>query len=64
MQTTTFSVISGSVVATNMSYGLVMSSNTSYVDNLIDNKNGGIANPQISGGTHTSDNTCGGAPCP
>jgi hypothetical protein len=64
MQTTTFSVISGSVVATNMSYGLVMSSNTRYVDNLIDNNNGGIANPQIAGGTHTGDNTCGGAPCP
>jgi hypothetical protein len=64
MQTTTFSVISGSVIATNMSFGLVMSSNTRYVDNLIDNNNGGIANPQISGGTHTGDNTCGSAPCP
>jgi hypothetical protein len=52
MQTTNFSVISGSVVATNLSYGLVMSSNTRYVDNWIDNNNGGIANPQIAGGTH------------
>ena len=64
MQTTNFSVISGSVIATNMSYGLVISSNTRFVDNLIDNNNGGIANPQISGGTHTGDNTCGSAPCP
>ena len=51
MQTTNFSVISGSVVATNLSYGLVMLSNTRYVDNWIDNNNGGIANPQIAGGT-------------
>jgi hypothetical protein len=64
MQTTTFSVISGSVIATNLSLGLVMSPNTRYVDNLIDNNNGGIANQQISGGTHTGDNTCGSAPCP
>jgi len=26
--------------------------------------NGGSANPQISAGTHTGDNTCGSAPCP
>jgi hypothetical protein len=64
IQTSTFSVISGCVIATNLSYGLVMSSNTRYVDNVIDNNNGGIANPQIFGGTQAGVNTCGGAACP
>lgn len=64
IQTSTFSIISGCVIATNLSYGLVMSTNTRYVDNLIDNNNGGIANPQIAGGTQAGVNTCGGAACP
>jgi hypothetical protein len=64
ISTTAASVISGSVVATNLSYGLVLSANTRYVDNVIDDNNGGIANPQIFGGTTTGANTCGTVPCP
>jgi hypothetical protein len=64
IQTSSGSIISGSIIETNLSLGLFVSSNTRYVDNLIDNNNGGNANQQVSGGTQSGTNTCGGAACP
>ena len=44
--------------------GLVLSYNSRYTDNVIDNNNGGNANQQISGGTTAGVNTCGSGACP
>jgi hypothetical protein len=62
INTGTFSIISGNVIATNLSYALIISSNTRYTDNVIENNNGG--GTQISGGTQAGVNTCNSAPCP
>lgn len=64
IQTSAISIISGSAVGTNLGLGLMLSANTRYADNIIDNNNGGNANPQISGGSSAGTNTCGSAPCP
>ena len=64
IQTGATSIISGNIVSTNLSYGMALTTNSRYTDNVIDNNNGGNGNPQISGGTAAGVNTCGSAPCP
>jgi len=64
IQTGNFSILTGNVVGTNLLAGLVLSNNTRYTDNVIDNNNGGNANQQISGGTTAGVNTCGSGACP
>ena len=58
------SILTGNIVSTNLLHGLVLTGNTRYTDNVIENNNGGSANPQISGGTAAGVNTCGTAACP
>lgn len=64
IRTQSGSILSGNIVSTNLLHGLVLTSNTRYFDNVIDNNNGGNANPQVSGGTQMGANTCGTGPCP
>jgi hypothetical protein len=64
IQTGNASILSGNVVQTNLSYGLVLTANTRYVDNVVGDNNGGSGNPQISGGTQAGVNTCGTTACP
>ncbi len=64
IQTQAISILSGNSIGTNMSYGLVLTPNSRYVDNIIDSNNGGNANPQVFSGTALGANTCGSAPCP
>ncbi len=64
IQTGNSSVITGNILATNLSVGLLLTGNSRYTDNVIDNNNGGNGNPQVSGGTAAGVNTCGSAPCP
>ncbi|CAM3694443.1 right-handed parallel beta-helix repeat-containing protein [Roseateles saccharophilus] len=64
IQTGAASSLSGNIVSTNLGYGLLLSGNSRFADNVIDNNNGGNANPQISGGTAAGVNTCGTAACP
>jgi hypothetical protein len=64
IRTQSSSILSGNIVSTNLLHGLLMTGNTRYFDNVIDNNNGGNANPQVSGGTQTGANTCGTGPCP
>jgi hypothetical protein len=62
--TTSDSLLSGNIVSQNLGVGLVLSTNTRYVNNVIDGNNGGNSNPQISSGTSAGVNTCGTAGCP
>jgi len=64
IQTGSVSSLIGNVVSTNLGYGLVLTGNSRYTENVIDNNNGGNGNPQVSGGTAAGINTCGGAACP
>ncbi len=56
------SYINGSIIQGNASYGIVVTANTRYTDNLFSDNNGGGV--QISGGTSAGANTCGAAACP
>lgn len=64
LQTGNSSVITGNIIATNQSYGMILTGNSRYTDNVLDNNNGGNGNPQTSGGTAAGVNTCGSGPCP
>jgi len=64
IQTQSISILTGNAIGTNLSYGLVLTANSRYTDNIIDNNNGGNANPQVLSGTSAGVNTCGSAPCP
>lgn len=65
ISTGNFSVISGSVIGRNGSYGLSVSSNTRYVNNVLDgNATLFGAGVNIAGGTQAGTNTCDSAACP
>jgi len=64
IQTGNASVISGNIISTNLGLGLVLTPNSRYTDNTIDNNNGGNGNQQVAGGTSAGVNTCGSAACP
>lgn len=64
IQTGAISILSGNAIGTNLSLGLILSPNSRYTDNVIDNNNGGNGNAQVSGGTSAGINTCGSAACP
>ena len=67
ISTSNASLLSGNVISTNVSFGLVLSTTvpSRYTDNVINNNNGGDANPQIAGGTQAGANSCGpSGPCP
>jgi hypothetical protein len=49
-----------SVMRSNVSYGLVASSEVGYGQNDISLNNGGNGNPQVSGGLQVASNVCGG----
>jgi hypothetical protein len=63
IQTGRASIITSSIIDTNLSYGLYITGDTRYVDNVIGNNNGGGGNVQVLGGTQTGVNTCGTVPC-
>ena len=63
IDTTAVSVITDSVIATNLTYGLNMSANTRFTNNVIYDNNGGTGNVQLIGGTAAGVNTCNFAAC-
>ena len=61
------SLVRGNTAENNGSFGLSLSTETGYAQNVLSNNNGGNANPQVSGGVEIGSNTniCGGAAlCP
>lgn len=61
--TTAVSIVTDSVIATNLTYGLNMSANTRFTNNVIYDNNGGTGSVQLIGGTSTGINTCNFAAC-
>ena len=58
-------VVSNNTATSNASWGLSLAVNTvGYVGNVLNDNNGGIANPQVVGGFNLGQNLCNVALCP
>ena len=58
------SIFTGNVFIANGGLGVDTVPGSRYTNNVFDRNNGTSANPQVSGGSQTAANTCGGVPCP
>lgn len=59
-----YSTVIDNIAIDNRLLGIAMGDGAGYVNNVLNNNNGGNANPQLSGGISMGPNVCDGALCP